>query len=397
MNLLNHRMMFPNEKTVLDETTNTESIETEIPEDTINEIPNDDVVSNNKIDMTNPTQIDTDNTIPVEAIRNLDDIEQDIINDQIDKFDEISECITEINRLMNNVSVMLESATTNSHLSQYTLLSRSDYEDGMMDTLFETTMSSLWETFLETIKKFIAKAKELIAKITFNVANTFNVYGKYNEHFKKAIEGKTINGNHTIEFYSFDRNKICSETKFNRLHEFAATVIGNAMNEDAMKQKLDSYESNNWTDESVYNYIAGKCIGKKISGKNDVQQEIMNSIKDPNPQKGMLSDALISYAMNGLDSVKDIATKYASQSKASILNPEFENIYKEINKCVKSEKSDTNSIKYKYYKTRYQVFTIAQRVALDIYNAKVKCIREYANQCVRIEKEYLSNCKIKSV
>lgn len=398
MNLLNQKMLIEN---ISDEASTEETIVESTEE--IRTSSTDDNVNSSKIE-DRETQLNDNESYSLtnDGINTLDEIEERIINENDDAMDSMSESVYELSRDLEQISIMLENVTVKAHAAQYNLLTETT-DSAQMQVLYESTISTLWTKFIEALKNFIIKAKNMVSNLTFKAVAYFDYYGKwankYEENLrKKSGDGKTLSTKRYINGYEFDRTKLFQNTDFSRLHEYAATIIGNATTTENMEHKLNDYLDRKFTADDIYSYIISKCCGVHISGndrttiKHKVIEKIKGEIKTVTVDNNSVHQSL-----NDLRSVRTNVMRYASASKTNILNPEFDKILANIKKELDAERQDTDNIRYKYYRARYDVFSKAQQAAFDIYQIKIKCIKDYADQCVKICKTYVSTTMTESV
>lgn len=387
MNLLNQKMLIENVVT--------EDVENKTVEDIKVSSTNDDA-ENNKIE-SDPTQISNDNveyTMSDKGVNALDEIEEEIVYNDRNGFDEVCETVTELSMDLENISLMLENISVKSHAAQYNLLTETT-DNKSMQILYETTINTLWSKFIEVLTSFIEKAKRLVTNLTFKAMAHFDYYGKwadrYNENLKKKkSSGIALTPKH-MSGYNYDRVKLYQDTDYSRLHEYAASIIGNATTTEDMERKLKEYEDRDFDAASIYSYIMTKCCGVHVSGndKTMVKTKIINNIRG-NIANIKVDTTTVNQALTDLRNVKLNVGKYSKSSRNTILNPEFDKILKNIKEELNANRDDKDNIRYKYYRARYEVFSKAQQAAFDIFQIKISCIKEHANQCMKICKTYVS-------
>lgn len=398
MNLLNQKMLIEN---VVDET----SVEETIAESTeeIKVPTTDDNDNSSKIEGKENQLIDNESySLTNNGINILDEIEERITNENEDSMDSMSESVYELSRELEQISIMLENVTVKAHAAQYNLLTETT-DNAQMHVLYESTISTLWTKFIEALKSFIEKAKSMMANLTFKAVAYFDYYGKwankYEENLrKKSGDGKTLATKRYINGYEFDRTKLFQNTDFSRLHEYAATIIGNATTTEDMERKLNDYIDRKFTADDIYSYIISKCCGVHVSGndKTAIKHKVIEKIKGETKTITVDNES-VRQSLNDLRSVRTNVMRYASASKTNILNPEFDRILESIKKELDAERQDTDNIRYKYYRARYDVFSKAQQAAFDIYQIKIRCIKDHADQCMKICKTYVSTTMTESI
>ena len=348
------------------------------------------------------TQINLDNTIhtlKMDDISDLDDIEDRIKVNDLDDFDDLSESIFEIDRELEEIGIILENGIAKAHAAQYNLLSEcvgNDDIDSKLGLLYETSLSSLWKSFIEALEKFIKKAKDFMSDLCFNAVAHFDLYGKWAAKYEEALKNadKSSSGGVTkkISIYDWKREKIFQMTDFSRLHEYASTIIGKATTVEDMERKLDAYEKNNYSSDDIYNYILSKCCGLHIGvtgSKSESMKKVLNKIKG-NKVETDVTRYKVDTAIADLKAVRSHVLKYASRTRFAILNPEFDVMLREAKREMSAASSDKDNTKYKYFRTRYTVLSKAQEVAFDIYSIKIRTIKEYAKTCKEICEAYIS-------
>lgn len=393
MNLLNQKMLFENINE-FDTNKNNQTTDKMV----IAPVSND-TIKNNIIDKSNPSQIHCNNclySLTGKYINKLDEIESRMIVDDMYGFDTIVECMMELTRDLENISIIMENGVSKTHAAQYNILSESSDNDKVI-ALYESAIGTLWQTFITALKKFIIKARNLINEFTFRAVANFDYYGKWASTFEESLNNankSTSNGKKIyINTYDWKRENIFQMTDFSRLHEYASTIIGKATTVEDMEKKLQIYENNKFTSDDVYNYIISKCCGVSIGNikgdKSEIHDKIISKLRGKEINIEVTSDK-VNQCLKDLKSIKSHVIRYANRSRLSIMNPQFDIMLKDAERELNENRSDTDNIKYKYFRVRYDVFSKAQQVAFDIYHIKIRLIKDYAESCKAICKAYVS-------
>lgn len=401
MNLLNQKMLIesvvePTGETIVSD--NTSVTAAVVPDVHIDDTPG---VANKIV-----TDIPDTNTYTLTKKDNsdLDDIEDQMEVEDMNGMDMVIECISNIENEINSIRIQLNNDTAKAHAAQYNALTECAENEraDAMHVLYETTISSLWQSFIDALTKFVEKVKRAAADISFKAVAYFDSYGKWATKYEEALNNATATNNGTKKYittYKWKKDKLFQITDFSRIHEYASTILGYTTNPDEMAKKLAQYESRNWNTNQIYGYIFSKCVGLKGNfdeGKAEAHKLAIDQIRGPKTNNVELSMTKIQNCIKDLKSIRSYMLKYASSSKLSLINPEFDTLLRDAKKESKNI-SDQDTVRYKYYKTRYNILSQAQEVAFDIYYMKARLLKEYANSCMEICKAYTNDVTTESI
>lgn len=311
----------------------------------------------------------------------------------IDDFDEnnldletkVDEYITDSKSLINRASVIIESIDS-LELSYANIL----FETSNIYSINEAIdISNIFSALYNAIINFIKTVKEKYHKFIFTLLANIDFYGKWVDKNKDDIRllKKVLDNSNTtyidMDTHKWNVKKLYSFTEFDNLYNRASTIIGNATSKDKMKDKLKEYEDRNWDKQKIYSYLLADCVGikaKEVKGTiEDARNKIISEVMGNKLKCKATSERITMYEI-GLKNLKSEVIKMNSKIKNKITNEELDKLA-ELCKTEMADRSDKpDSVKYKYYQARYEVLSIAQNVAFDLYAIKTKLLIKFANE-----------------
>lgn len=318
------------------------------------------------------------------------------IIDVLDKFDTMNESVDYVNTILEESINSINNEIGNANMRKNIFLAcqtnntADSLEYDSLESIREAAGKSLWSKLISLIEKVIAAVGNFIKTSFFKMLVAFDHYGRlaysYEEKLKDVKDVQAI-----VRMHQWKSDVLFKSTDFASLHNDVSKIIGTAKTEDAMREKVDTYERNKWDEHNIYKFFAEHCMGAKLSGnKQNFMDAVMDKIAGAETNVNVSKNDIHKY-IDGLKNIKTQVGSISSKAKLSIVNPQLETILKDAKiEQKKYGKENANSIAYKYYRIRYTVASIAQKVAIDMYSLKIKLLRMYASELSKACKEYIN-------
>ena len=336
-----------------------------------------------------------------EPSSSLDEIEaeMEIKDDVVDVM--ITESVVDTIRFLNESVNELERDSIKLQVSQFNILTESTSEDEKIEklsVLHESTSESLWSKFIKLITNAIEKIKNLINRISITFMGYFDSYGKWARKYEDELrKSPKNNDNVTVEvsYHEWNEHILFNDNDIKLAYNAASQIIGSASSTEDMEKKIAEYENRKWDTLSIYKNIATaltKASVKDAESTSDVLKVMVNAIRNHNTKNSItLNINTINKYIDDLKKIKTSVGRLAVSTRSKMVqNSELETLLKDAKAEQKKYSQDKESIRYKYYRLRYTVATVAQQVIFDVYRLKMTLLKEFAEEKKQILKSYLN-------
>lgn len=350
------------------------------------QVPNIDNNSNNFEKKENPNVI--------LSKTDLEKLEDKINNSYTDLDISIVESFYHVNEILIDSINLLETISIDAIHKQYNILCEcaldsDDYND-KIESLIESTGNTIIQTIIDAIKKFVLWVKRIASEIGINVSMNLVNYEKWVNSKKDILIKKADKYGSRVEVNvrNWDSGFIYSLINLKAMQAEADKIVPNTSSKSEM-EKIESdiaekYENSKEMILDVYTHALSAGInGSPDSRKFTDQKMALSAVKAK-----MVSDSKTRYmdsdytkkCIDILSTIKSDTSKCLAHIRASLLDPNFEQLLKNLDNAMKERADKENSTKYKYYRLRYEALTSAQNAANDLYRLKCTAMREYSNE-----------------